>query len=146
MVFVYWILRAFASNGYSHILLSIILVPFSLFVGVGAILALPDSFPNWLNGTIALSVVVAVIAVAVAPIIVRGLGTQLTGPLPQQFRRLGSMQGMSSDDVIAKIGPANSRTAMADGTLLQWISNGYHIAIMFDSNGKFTSIQHEHMA
>lgn len=141
--FALWIVRAFKNNGYGHILLSIILIPVSVLVVLVIVLSLPDSFPNWVNGTIGLLAMVAMIVVCIAPIVIGASGEKLTGPLPQRFQRLGSMHGMTANEIITKIGPPNARSMMADGLLLQWQSTGYHIAIAFDNAGTFSRIEHE---
>jgi hypothetical protein len=62
-----------------------------------------------------------------------------------RFQRLGDMTGKTSADVIAMAGSPSSRSSIGNGqTLLQWQATGYHIAILFDSNGRFVRITHEY--
>ena len=42
------------------------------------------------------------------------------------------------------VGPASQETALPDGrTLLQWRATGYHIAIVFEPNGRCIGVTHE---
>ena len=86
---------------------------------------------------------IAMIVAAVAPIIIGARGERLTGPLPERFQRLGAMDGKTAGEIIAKVGPPNARSATPDGTLLQWQSTRYHIAIAFDEEDRFVQIEHE---
>ena len=57
---------------------------------------------------------------------------------------LGDMTGMTSGEIIARVGQPNSRSAMANGQLLlQWQATGYHMAILFDPQGRFLRITHD---
>lgn len=77
--------------------------------------------------------------------IIKALTTAPGANLGGKFRALGKMTGMTSEQIIAKVGPPTSRSAMAGGkTLLQWQATGYHIAIRFDANQVFDGITHEY--
>lgn len=57
---------------------------------------------------------------------------------------MGDMKGKTRAEIEAVAGPATSYSAMADGFLLQWMATGYHIALMFDEEGRVIGISHEH--
>lgn len=64
--------------------------------------------------------------------------------LNQKFVSLGDMRGMSYADIEKVVGKPQSVSQMGDGgTLRQWISTGYHIALVFDENDKMVGISHE---
>lgn len=74
------------------------------------------------------------------------ISAQVTAPgraLRVQFIALGTLTGMTRDDIVAKTGPPNSISAMPDGSLCQWMRPGYHMAIRFDANDIFAGISHE---
>ncbi|HKN71726.1 MAG TPA: hypothetical protein VJX30_11880 [Terriglobales bacterium] len=56
----------------------------------------------------------------------------------------GELMGKTVDEIVAAVGPPNSRSAMANGQwLLQWQATGYHIALLFSVEGRVLSITHE---
>jgi hypothetical protein len=64
--------------------------------------------------------------------------------LAARFQILGDMTGKTTDQIIAVVGLPTSRSSMAHGqTLLQWQATGYHIAMLFDAEGRFVNITHE---
>jgi|SRR5579863_1186741 hypothetical protein len=73
--------------------------------------------------------------------------SDVTGPgrrLNSQFRALGDMTGKTVDEIVAVVGLPSSRSSMAHGQwLLQWQATGYHIAVLFDVNGRALRITHE---
>lgn len=53
--------------------------------------------------------------------------------LQQKFVGLGQLPGKTKSEILAVVGPPNSVSAVGDGkSLLQWITPGYHIALVFD--------------
>ena len=73
--------------------------------------------------------------------------TDVTAPgrrLHSQFRALGDMTGKTVDEIVAGVGPPSSRSSMAHGQwLLQWQATGYHMALLFDAEGRALRITHE---
>jgi hypothetical protein len=73
--------------------------------------------------------------------------TDVTGPgrrLCARFKALGDMTGKTENEIIGGVGPPTSRSAMAHGqTLLQWQATGYHVALLFDAEGRMLGITHE---
>ena len=65
--------------------------------------------------------------------------------LAAKFGALGNLIGKTEAEIIAAVGPPNSRSAMATGQLLQWQRTGYHIALIFDDQGQCGGITHEHL-
>ncbi|MEM0006970.1 MAG: hypothetical protein QXR89_01710 [Candidatus Bathyarchaeia archaeon] len=63
--------------------------------------------------------------------------------LQSKFKKLGVVKGKRKEEIIAVVGPPNSISMTPNGELLQWISPGYHIALLFDSNGVCLGITHE---
>jgi hypothetical protein len=60
------------------------------------------------------------------------------------FQSLGIMTDKTSEDIIAIVSLPTSRSSMAHGqTLLQWQATGYHIALLFNAEGRFVNITHE---
>ena len=52
--------------------------------------------------------------------------------LNQKFHSLGDMRGRTMEDIIAVVGPPNSRSTVGNGRVIcQWIQSGYHIALIF---------------
>jgi len=75
-------------------------------------------------------------------------GMDVTGPgreLHARFLALGDLTGKTWDEIIAVTGPPSSRSSMARGQiLLQWQAPGCHMALLFDSTGRFVKITHEY--
>ncbi len=64
--------------------------------------------------------------------------------LQAKFLSLGNMTGKTKDEIIATVGQPNAMSYMFDGKiLLQWMADGYHISILFTSDGKFFGITQE---
>jgi hypothetical protein len=62
-----------------------------------------------------------------------------------RFLKLGTMTGMSLDDIIREVGHPTSYGAVGNGrTLVQWQATGCHMAILFDREMRFLSIQHQY--
>jgi len=64
--------------------------------------------------------------------------------IANQICKYRLLKGKKKEDIIAVVGPPNSISATPDGgQLLQWISTGYHIVIVFDANGICQGVTHE---
>ncbi len=64
--------------------------------------------------------------------------------LKQKFRDLGDLRGKSLEEIVAVVGTAQSLSGAADGrTIVQWMSAGYHIALIFDADAKCEGVSHE---
>lgn len=65
--------------------------------------------------------------------------------LQSDFISLGPMTGKTANEIIAVVGAPSSRSFMANNyTLLQWQEIGYHMACLFDANGRFVMITSEY--
>src|SRR5947208_1679107 len=65
--------------------------------------------------------------------------------LHTRFIALGDMTGKTSQEIIARVGPPTSMSAMADGgKLLQWQATGCHMALKFGPDGRMMGITHEY--
>jgi hypothetical protein len=64
--------------------------------------------------------------------------------LGTKFASLGNMTDKTSDKIIAVVGWPTSRSSMAGNQILmQWQATGYHIAILFEADGRFVKVTHE---
>ena len=64
----------------------------------------------------------------------------------RKFQKLGNLKGQHIASIIAAVGEPNSRSVAADGRVVcQWISTGYHIALIFTDN-ICDGITHEYAA
>ncbi len=62
-----------------------------------------------------------------------------------RFVELGVLTGMSLEQIIRAVGQPTSFSAMAHGqTLVQWQATGCHMALLFDSDNRFLSLQHQY--
>jgi hypothetical protein len=65
--------------------------------------------------------------------------------LARSFAALGQMTGKTLGEIVAVVGPPNSRAGMAHNTILcQWHANGYHIALLFDAQDRFIQVTSEY--
>lgn len=88
---------------------------------------------------VVLLAIAAVVAIVV-PYLFRGPGRALR----KQFVALGSLKGKSRREIERAVGPAAQETGLPDGrTLLQWRATGYHIALIFGTNGRCDGVTHE---
>ena len=56
----------------------------------------------------------------------------------------GAIAGKTYDEIVAACGAPSSRSPMGDGkTLCQWMSTGYHLALLFDENNVCLGVSHE---
>ena len=52
---------------------------------------------------------------------------------------------MTRKDIVKVVGQPNQETPLPDGrTLLQWRATGYHIALVFEKNGRCFGVTHEY--
>lgn len=55
--------------------------------------------------------------------------------LHRKFQKLGTLKGQHIATIIVAVGKPNSRSVAGDGRIVcQWISTGYHIALIFTDN------------
>jgi hypothetical protein len=94
------------------------------------------------NGTeIAMIALVVAAAVAVViPYVFRAPGRALR----KRFVALGSLKGRTRKEIVTAVGQPATETVLPDGrTLLQWRATGYHIALVFEKNGRCFGVTHE---
>jgi hypothetical protein len=70
------------------------------------------------------------------------VGRQGNG-LHKKFIALGTLVGKTEEEIINAVGAPSARSAMVNGSLLQWQATGYHIALIFDENSICKGISHE---
>jgi hypothetical protein len=64
--------------------------------------------------------------------------------LQGKFVKLGTLKGRTQSEIVASVGKPNSISAAAGGKrLVQWITPGYHIALLFDADGVCEGVTHE---
>jgi hypothetical protein len=91
--------------------------------------------------TVVLLLVIAAVAAIVIPYLFRAPGRRLR----KQFVALGSLKGRTRKEIEKAVGPAALETTLPDGrTLLQWRTTGYHIALVFEKNGRCFGVTHEY--
>ena len=55
--------------------------------------------------------------------------------LQNKFVGLGTLTGKTKSEIIAVVGQPNSISGLEEGkTLLQWMSTGYHISLIFNDD------------
>jgi hypothetical protein len=70
--------------------------------------------------------------------------THTVKSLNTKFVEMGTLSGRTRDEIISVVGPAQSASTTDNGgLLLQWIQDGYHIALLFDCNDICQGIVHE---
>jgi hypothetical protein len=91
----------------------------------------------------ALGIVALIVAAAVA-IVVPYVYLSPGRALRKQFVALGSLKGRTRREIVKAVGEASQETPLPDGrTLLQWRATGYHIALVFGTNGRCDGVTHE---
>jgi len=94
------------------------------------------------NGT-ELALIALVMAGAVAvlvPYFFRAPGRALR----KRFVALGTLKGKTRREIVKAVGEPGTETTLPDGrTLLQWRATGYHIALVFEKNGRCFGVTHE---
>lgn len=68
--------------------------------------------------------------------------------LSQKFANVGTLSGLSGDEIISKVGSPTSTSSTVDAEgnpviIRQWLKTGYHIALMFDTNDICLGVTHE---
>jgi hypothetical protein len=91
-----------------------------------------------------LVLVALVLAAAVAivvPYVFRAPGRALR----KRFIALGSLKGRTRREIVKAVGEPAAETPLPDGrTLLQWRATGYHIALVFEQDGRCFGVTHEY--
>jgi hypothetical protein len=78
--------------------------------------------------------------VVMVPYVFRAPGRALR----KQFVALGRLKGMTRKEIVKAVGQPATVTTLPDGrTLLQWRATGYHIALVFEKNGRCFGVTHE---
>ena len=87
-----------------------------------------------------IALVLAGAGAIVVPYIFRAPGRALR----KQFVALGTLKGRTRKEIVKAVGQPAAETALPDGrTLLQWRATGYHIALVFETNGRCFGVTHE---
>ncbi len=87
-----------------------------------------------------IALVVAALVAIVVPRIVLAPGRALR----RRFVVLGSLKGRTRREIVKAVGEPATETPLPDGrTLLQWRTTGYHIALVFEKNGRCFGVTHE---
>ena len=87
-----------------------------------------------------LALVVAMLTATVVPFFLRAPGRALR----KRFIALGTLKGKTRKEIVKAAGQPSSETVLPDGrTLLQWRATGYHIALLFEKNGRCFGVTHE---
>ena len=94
------------------------------------------------GGQLALAaLIVAMLLTLIVPWILRAPGRALR----KRFVSLGSLKGRTRKEIVRIVGQPNTETRLPDGrTLLQWRATGYHIALVFEKNGRCFGVTHEY--
>ena len=87
-----------------------------------------------------IALVVAGMTAVMVPYVFRAPGRALR----KQFVSLGTLKGMTRKEIVKAVGQPATETTLPDGrTLLQWRATGYHIALVFEKNGRCFGVTHE---
>jgi hypothetical protein len=94
------------------------------------------------GGQLALiALVVALLVALIVPWLFRSSGRALR----KRFVLFGSLKGRTRKEIVKVVGEPNQETPLPDGrTLLQWRATGYHIALVFEKNGRCFGVTHEY--
>jgi hypothetical protein len=88
-----------------------------------------------------IALVLAALAAIVIPYVFRAPGRALR----KRFMALGTLKGMTRREIVKAVGQPGTETQLPDGrTLLQWRATGYHIALVFEANGRCVGVTHEY--
>jgi hypothetical protein len=86
------------------------------------------------------ALVLAALVAIVVPYVFRSPGRALR----RQFVALGSLKGLRRAEIVKAVGEPAIETPLPDGrVLLQWRATGYHIALVFEPNGRCVGVTHE---
>jgi hypothetical protein len=90
------------------------------------------------------------IVIVLIPLIAAIFGAIAVSGKKNAFVGLGNIRGKSIGEITAAVGPPNSISGQADGTLYQWIGTtsggAYHYAILFDLEGRAIGYTHQHVS
>ncbi len=87
-----------------------------------------------------IGLVAATAAAVVVPFVFRAPGRALR----KRFIALGTLKGRTRKEIVKAVGQPATETILPDGrTLLQWRATGYHIALVFEKNGRCFGVTHE---
>ena len=95
-----------------------------------------------MDGTalVAIALVAALLLAIVVPRIYLAPGRALR----KRFVALGTLKGRTRKEIVKAVGQPATETPLPDGrTLLQWRTTGYHIALVFEKNGRCFGVTHE---
>jgi hypothetical protein len=94
------------------------------------------------EGTV-IAIIALVVALAVAIVVPRFVLAPGRA-LRRRFVALGSLKGRTRKEITRAVGEPATETRLPDGrTLLQWRATGYHIALVFEQNGRCFGVTHE---
>lgn len=147
--FIFWfvlggiVAKVIAQRGYGYLVAMAALVPICVAMMLVLVFSVPKQAPDWIVKAIGFPAILVMIVVCLMPMYFASKRKRLTGPLVNRFKKMEDMSGKRVTEVVEMIGPYQSRTQHPEGSLIQWIQDGYHIAIIFDDQGYFKSIQHE---
>lgn len=147
--FIFWFVvgglvsRWIAQRGYGYLVAMAALVPICVAVMLALVFSVPKEAPDWMAKAIGFPAIFVMIAICLLPMYFASKTERLTGSLASRFKRMGDMSGMRIGEIVERVGPFQSRSQHAEGSLVQWMQEGYHIAIVVDENGYFKAIQHE---
>jgi len=94
------------------------------------------------DGTVVafIAIVAAAAMAIVVPYVFRAPGRALR----KRFVALGVLKGRTRKEIVKAVGEPATETVLPDGrTLLQWRATGYHIALVFEKNGRCFGVTHE---
>ena len=91
---------------------------------------------------------VVLIALAVAMLLALIVPRTYRAPgraLRKRFIALGTLKGMTRREIVKAVGEPSTETTLPDGRmLLQWRATGYHIALVFEEDGRCFGVTHEY--
>jgi hypothetical protein len=92
------------------------------------------------TGIALIALVIAGATAIVVPYVFRAPGRALH----KQFVALGTLKGRTRKEIVEAVGQPGTETTLPDGrTLLQWRATGYHIALVFEKDGRCFGVTHE---
>ncbi len=87
---------------------------------------------------------IALVAAGVVAIMVPYVFRAPGRALRRRFVALGTLKGRTRREIVKAVGEPSIETPLPDGrTLLQWRATGYHIALVFEQNGRCFGVTHE---
>jgi cobalamin biosynthesis protein CobD/CbiB len=92
------------------------------------------------TGIALIALVIAGATAIVVPYVFRAPGRALH----KQFVAMGTLKGRTRKEIVKAVGQPGTETTLPDGrTLLQWRATGYHIALVFEKDGRCFGVTHE---